>query len=126
MYLLMVFAGLAVTLAAIGIYGVLSYWVTQRRREIGIRMALGASRRDVVRLVAGQGARLMILGMVLGLILALGLAGLLASQLFNVSAYDPVTFFAVSGILGAVAALSCFLPARRAARVDPLVALRYE
>jgi len=126
MYLLIVFAGLAVTLAAIGIYGVLSYWVTQRRREIGIRMALGASRRDVVRLVAGQGARLMILGMVLGLILAVSLAGLLASQLFNVSAYDPVTFFAVSGILGAVAALSCFLPARRAARVDPLVALRYE
>ena len=126
MYLLMVFAGLAVTLAAIGIYGVLSYWVAQRRREIGIRMALGASRREVVRLVARQGARLMILGMVLGLVLALALARLLASQLFNVSAYDPFTFFAVSGILGAVAALSCFLPARRAARVDPLVALRYE
>jgi putative ABC transport system permease protein len=126
MYLLMVFAGLAVTLAAIGIYGVLSYWVTQRRREIGIRMALGASRRDVVRLVARQGARLMILGMVLGLVLALALARLLASQLFNVSAYDPFTFFAVSGILGAVAALSCLLPAHRAARVDPLVALRYE
>jgi ABC-type antimicrobial peptide transport system permease subunit len=126
MYLLMVFAVLAVTLAAIGIYGVLSYWVTQRRREIGIRMALGASRRDVVRLVAGQGTRLMILGMVIGLILALGLARLLATQLFNVSAYDPLTFFAVSGILGGVAAISCFLPARRAARVDPLVALRYE
>jgi putative ABC transport system permease protein len=126
MYLLIAFAALALALAATGIYGVLSYWVAQRSREIGIRMALGASRRSVVHLVVGQGARLMIFGMIIGLVLALALGRFLASQLFNLSARDPITFLTVSGVLGAVAALSCFLPAWRASRVDPLVALRYE
>lgn len=126
MYLLIAFAGLAVTLAAIGIYGVLSYWVTQRFSEIGVRMALGASRGDVVRLVVRQGARLMGLGVAIGLLLALALGRLLSSQLFNVTAHDPVTFVTVTLILTGVGALSCYVPARRATRVDPLVALREE
>jgi predicted permease len=126
MYLLVAFAGLALILAAVGIYGVLSYWVAQRAREIGIRMALGASRADVLRLVVRQGAKLMILGMALGLAFAFALGGLLSSQLFNVTAHDPVTFLVVTITLAFVAALSCYIPARRATRVDPLVALRYE
>jgi putative ABC transport system permease protein len=126
MYLLAAFAGLALTLAAVGIYGVLSYWVAQRAREIGIRMALGAGRDHVVRMVVSQGSKLMLAGIVIGLVLALALGRLLSSQLFQIRANDPMTFIAVTLILGSVAAASCYLPARRAARVDPLVALRQE
>jgi putative ABC transport system permease protein len=126
MYLLAAFAGLALTLAAVGIYAVLAYWVAQRAREIGIRMALGASRRDVLRLVVQQGGKLMVSGLAIGLALALAMGRLLSSQLFQVSVNDPVTFLAVTLILSGVAAASCYLPARRAARVDPLAALRQE
>jgi predicted permease len=126
MILLGAFAGLALALASVGIYGVISYLVGQRTHEIGIRMALGAERRDVLRLVVGQGGKMAGLGIVIGSIAAVGLMPLLSSFLFEVKPTDPATFLVVGGLLGMIALLACYLPARRATRIDPMVALRYE
>ncbi len=126
MSVLAVFAGAAMILAAIGIYGVISYGVAQRTREIGVRIALGAKRADVLRLVVGGGMALMSGGIVLGLAASLMLSRFLESLLFEVGARDPVTFVMVPVGLTLVALVACYIPARRAARVDPIVALRYE
>jgi putative ABC transport system permease protein len=120
------FAALALVLATVGIYGVMSYVVSGRTQEIGIRIALGAQRSDVFKLVVGQGMALAGAGIVLGLIAAAGVTRYLGSQLFHVNAIDPITYGGVTLLLGAVALLACYIPARRATRVDPLVALRYE
>ncbi|MCW5559318.1 MAG: ABC transporter permease, partial [Verrucomicrobiae bacterium] len=124
--LLGAFAGVALLLAALGLYGVLAYAVTQRRQEIGIRMALGAQRHDVFQLVLGQGLRLMLLGLALGVAGAIALTRVLEQLLFQTSARDPLTFALVTITLCAAAAIACWLPARRAARVDPMEALRSE
>jgi putative ABC transport system permease protein len=124
--LLGIFSALALILAAIGIYGVIAYSVALRTHEIGIRMALGAQQEDVLRLVLGQGARIAFFGVAIGLAVAAALARLLSSLLFSVSSSDPVTFAAVAALLVAVALLACYIPARRALRVDPIIALRYE
>ena len=123
--LLAVFGLLAVTLTTIGVYGVTAYSVTQRRREIGIRMALGAAHADVLRMVMRHGLKLTVLGVAAGLAAAFGVTRLIASLLY-VSPTDGVTFAAISVLLAAVAMLASLLPARRATRVDPLVALRQE
>ncbi|HKW56452.1 MAG TPA: FtsX-like permease family protein, partial [Candidatus Acidoferrum sp.] len=117
---------MALALGLIGIYGVISYTVSQRRREIGIRLALGAQGGDVLQMVLSHGAKMTLAGVALGIAAGLGLTRLMGSLLFGVTARDPVTFTAVAGLLLVVALLACYLPARRATKVDPLVALRYE
>ena len=125
-FLLTIFAGLALLLATIGLYGVISYSVLRRRREIGVRLAVGAQRSDIGRLIVGQGARLLALGLMIGLAATLFSARLLRSVLFEVNATDPVIYLGVSFLLAAAALLACWLPARRAARVDPMITLRAE
>jgi putative ABC transport system permease protein len=120
------FAGLALLLASIGIYAVLSFVVTQRTQEIGVRVALGACSRDVLRMVFSQGLRLFALGAMLGLAAALALSRTMGHLLYGISASDPLSFAMVISVLGMVTLLACYIPAQRAMRVDPLVALRYE
>jgi putative ABC transport system permease protein len=124
--LLSLFAGIALVLSAIGIYGVMAYTTTQRQHEIGIRVALGANARDVLRLVVGQGMRLVGIGLALGVAGAWLLSRVLTSQLFGITTRDPVTYVSVAALLAAVALTASYLPARRALRVDPMTALRSE
>jgi putative ABC transport system permease protein len=124
--LLGILAAIGLLLASVGVYGILSYGVSQRTREIGIRMALGAAQRDVLSLIVGQGLKLLMLGLGAGMLAALVLTRLMSGLLFGVSASDPVTFSSIALFLGAVALVACYLPARQAARVDPMVALRHE
>ncbi len=125
-FLFATFAGLALTLGTIGVYGVLSFLVSNRTREIGVRMALGAQRRDVLRSVMGEGAKLSLAGIALGMAGAFALMRVLSGELYGVGATDPLTFCGVAILVGVVAMAACYVPARRAMRVDPVVALRYE
>lgn len=126
MILLSIFAALALSLASIGIYGVISYTVGERRQEIGVRMALGAERGHILQLVLVNGSKLLALGVCAGLVAAWALTRLMGSQISGIRATDPLTFIAVAIVLGAIALLACYVPARRASKVDPIVALRYE
>jgi putative ABC transport system permease protein len=124
--LLTVFAVAALALASLGIYGLVSYAVAQRTREIGVRMALGARSGDVLRLVMGQGMKLALAGVALGLVASVALTRTIKSLLFGVSTIDPVTFAALPLLVMLIGMLACWIPARRATRVDPLIALKYE
>jgi len=124
--LLGIFAAVALMLAAIGIYGVMAYSFSQRTHEIGIRIALGAQRVDIFRMAVGEGMQLVAIGLAVGLAGAVTLTRFVRTMLFGVSASDPITFSAISALLAAVAFVACYVPARRATRVDPLVALRDE
>jgi putative ABC transport system permease protein len=125
-YLVGSFAILALILGTIGLYGLISYSVSQRTREFGIRIAVGAMRSDILRLVLSHGMRLILVGLFLGTVTALGLTRLMSSLLYGVGANDAFTFASVAILLTLVAIIACYIPARRATRVDPLVALRYE
>jgi len=121
-----VFGGIALTLAAVGLYGIKAYAVARRRREIGLRMALGAEPSEVVRMILPEGLVMTLIGVGLGFLLALGVGRVFAGMLYQVSPVDPVAFSVTPGVLIATALLACWLPARRAAKVDPMVTLRYE
>lgn len=124
--LLSLFAGVALMLAAVGLYAVMAYAVSRRTHEIGIRMALGAREGEVARMVVSQGLVLALAGIAIGLMGGVALHRLIASQLFDVSATDPMTLAAVSALVALIACVACYVPARRAARVDPVIALREE
>jgi ABC-type antimicrobial peptide transport system permease subunit len=126
MFLLSLFAFLALTLATVGIYGVISYAVSQRTREIGVRVALGAHPGDVLRLILGEGLRLIVAGAALGIVFALIATRFIATMIYGVSATDPLVFLLVIALLVAVSLAACYVPARRATLVDPIIALRYE
>jgi macrolide transport system ATP-binding/permease protein len=120
------FAAMALILGVVGLYGVVAYSVSRRTREIGVRMALGAERRGVVLMILRQSGNMVTLGVVVGLLASLGVSRLMANMLFGVNSYDPLTLVTVAVILSTVALAACYIPARRAARVDPMVALHYE
>ncbi len=126
MILFTLFSVIALILAAIGIYGVMAYSVNQRTHEIGVRMALGAMPRDVLRLILASGARIVFIGLLLGTAGALASTRVLSSLLFNVSPYDPVSYVGIIVLLSTIALLACWIPAKRATKVNPIVALRAE
>jgi putative ABC transport system permease protein len=124
--LLGTFASVALLLAAVGLYGLMAYAVSLRTHEIGVRMALGAQRRDVLRSILSQGARLTLAGLALGIVCAIALSRVVVKFLYGVTSADPLTYAGAAALLGAVAVAAAYLPARRASRVDPMVALRHE